>query len=237
LLGPSAAVVVLTTVLIVQCFLFGDGGVVALGANIFNMAIVGGAGGYVIYRLARCCVGGLRGQVTAVAFAGWCSTVLSAICCAGQLAWSGRVSWTAAFSAMAGIHILIGIGEAAIGALAYLAVVRTRPDVVQESAVSGDRSPANLVWYGALMALGMALFLAPWVCPWPDGLESVASKLGFEHMGVSGVHAPVPDYQMPGVGWAAGATALAGGVGTVVAFGLAWLLGRMLVPAQPKAAN
>ena len=46
LLGPSAAIVVLTTVLIVQCFLFADGGVLALGANVFNMAIVGAAGGY-----------------------------------------------------------------------------------------------------------------------------------------------------------------------------------------------
>src|ERR1035441_9653686 len=49
LLGPSAAIVVLTTVLIVQCFLFADGGVLALGANIFNMGIVGAAGGYAIY--------------------------------------------------------------------------------------------------------------------------------------------------------------------------------------------
>src|SRR2546422_7604656 len=40
LLGPSAAAVVLTSVLIVQCFVFGDGGVLALGANVFNMGIV-----------------------------------------------------------------------------------------------------------------------------------------------------------------------------------------------------
>jgi cobalamin biosynthesis protein CbiM len=51
LLGPSAAVVVVTTVLIVQCFLFQDGGVMALGANIFNMAIVNSVIGYVIYRV------------------------------------------------------------------------------------------------------------------------------------------------------------------------------------------
>ena len=50
LLGPSAAVVVVTTVLIVQCFLFQDGGVTALGANIFNMAIINSVAGYVIYR-------------------------------------------------------------------------------------------------------------------------------------------------------------------------------------------
>src|SRR5271166_2666301 len=51
LLGPSAAVVVVTTVLIVQCLLFADGGVTALGANIFNMAIVNSVTGYALYRL------------------------------------------------------------------------------------------------------------------------------------------------------------------------------------------
>src|SRR5271154_4130725 len=50
LLGPSAAILVVSSVLIVQCLAFGDGGVLALGANIFNMAIVSSVGGYAIYR-------------------------------------------------------------------------------------------------------------------------------------------------------------------------------------------
>src|SRR5271157_2966654 len=62
LLGPAAALVVLTTVLIVQCFLFADGGVLALGANIFNMGIVGGVGGYWIYRLVCGALPGTRGR-------------------------------------------------------------------------------------------------------------------------------------------------------------------------------
>ena len=53
LLGPSAAVVVLTTVLIVQCFLFADGGVLALGANVFRMGLVGAVGGCAIYHGVR----------------------------------------------------------------------------------------------------------------------------------------------------------------------------------------
>src|SRR5208283_1365645 len=89
LLGPSAAVVVVTTVLIVQCFLFQDGGVMALGANIFNMAIVNSVIGYVIYQMICRWLAGIRGRVTAIAFAAWCATVLAAIGCAGQLAWSG----------------------------------------------------------------------------------------------------------------------------------------------------
>lgn len=90
LLGPSAAVVVVTTVLIVQCFLFADGGVMALGANIFNMAIVNSVGGYAIYRSVSGVLPGIRGRITALAFAGWCATVLASISCAGQLAFWAR---------------------------------------------------------------------------------------------------------------------------------------------------
>jgi cobalt/nickel transport system permease protein len=231
LLGPSAAIVVLTTVLIVQCFLFADGGVLALGANIFNMAIVGAAGGYAIYRVVCRALPGRRGQVAAVAFAGWCSTVLASICCAGQLAWSGTVAWPVAFAAMTSVHMAIGVGEGLISALVLLAIQRVRPDLTSE--VSGAEPPrpwGELVRYGLLAALGVAIFVAPFACPWPGGLESVAAKLGFEHNAAHPVvPAPAPDYHVPGVHWAAGATALAGAAGVVIAFGLSLVLARSLV--------
>jgi cobalt/nickel transport system permease protein len=259
LLGPSAAVVVVTTVLIVQCFLFADGGVLALGANIFNMGIIGGAGGWAIYRVLCGWLPGTRGRVTAIAFAGWASTVLASICCAGQLAWSGTVAWPAAFTAMAGVHMLIGIGEGLISALAFLAIERTRPEVITEMTtdspklgertrepieapgrLAGTRASnrrkstgyAELVGYGLLIAIGVAVFVAPFACPWPDGLEAVAAKLGFEHKVAPLLSAPAPDYQIPGIHWAVGATAVAGAAGSLVVFGLALLLGRWLVPKQ-----
>jgi cobalt/nickel transport system permease protein len=231
LLGPSAAIVVVTTVLIVQCFLFADGGVSALGANIFNMGIVGAGGGYLVYRLVSARLRGLRGRVTAVAFAGWVSTVLAAVCCAGQLAWSGTVTWPAALAAMASVHMLIGIGEGLISALVFLAICRTRPDVVNGAAPSAKSSRVgDLVRYGLLAAFGVAIFVAPFACPWPDGLEAVAAKLGFERHAAGPLFpAAAPDYQAPGVHWAVGATAVAGASGALVVFGLALLLGRFLV--------
>jgi cobalt/nickel transport system permease protein len=223
--------VVLTTVLIVQCFLFADGGVLALGANVFNMGIVGVAGGYAIYRLVCGWLPGTRGQVAAVAFAGWCSTVLASICCAGELAWSGTVAWPAGFTAMAGVHMVIGIGEGLISALVFLAIQRMRPELGSEvNSPATPRQWGELVFYGLLAVLGIAIFVAPFACPWPDGLESVAARLGFGHNAAHPiVPAPAPGYQVPGVHWAAGATAVAGAVGTLVAFGLALLLARSLV--------
>jgi len=234
LLGPSAAVVVVTAVLIVQCFLFADGGIMALGANIFNMGIVDGVGGYMIYRLVSAALPGSRGRVTAVAFAGWCATVLAAISCAGQLAWSGTVSWSAAFPAMAGVHMLIGIGEGLISALVYVAIQRTRPELIPENNLPAQpRRRGELIGYGLLAAVGIALFVAPFACSWPDGLEAVAAKLGFEHRAAGPVWpAPAANYHVPGMHWAVGATALAGVLGSLVVCGLAWLLGRFLVREQ-----
>lgn len=234
LLGPSAAIVVVTTVLIVQCFLFADGGVSALGANVFNMGIVGAGGGYLVYRLVGGWLPGIRGRVTAVAFAGWISTVLAAVCCAGQLAWSGTVAWPVAFAAMASVHMLIGIGEGLISALVFLAIQRTRPDVIGATERSAQPARAGeLLRYGLLAALGMAVFVAPFACPWPDGLERVAAQLGFEsHATTALLPAAAPDYQVLGIHWAVGATALAGALGTLAVFGLALVLGRVLVPNQ-----
>jgi cobalt/nickel transport system permease protein len=239
LLGPSAAVVVVATVLIVQCFLFADGGVLALGANLFNMAIVAVAGGYAVYRVVSAAVPGRRGQIAAVAFAGWCSTLLAAVACAGELAWSHTVAWSAGFPAMAGVHMLIGIGEGIIGALIFLAIRRARPDLVVEGSGAGSaRSWGEWAAYGLLAALGLAVFVTPFASPWPDGLEAVAAKLGFAGKAARALW-PVPtaDYQVPGIHWAAGATALAGAVGTLIVFGLSLLLARALVRESKESAH
>ena len=236
LLGPSAAVVVVTTVLIVQCFLFQDGGVLALGANVFNMAILGAGGGWVIYRCVSASLRGPRGQITAVAFAGWLSTVLAATGCAAQLAWSGKVDWKSAFTAMVGVHALIGLGEGLISALVFAAIQRTRPELMETDAASGPQVRwGEFALYGLLAAMGLALFVAPLACPWPDGLESVAEKLGFAPAATQPtLPALAPDYAFPGVRSASLATALGGAVGCAIVFALAFLLARVLVPKRAE---
>jgi cobalt/nickel transport protein len=81
-----------------------------------------------------------------------------------------------------------------------------------------------------VVALGLAIFVAPFACPWPDGLESVAERLGFEQASRdSGLWALAPDYVLPGIPWSGTATALAGVLGVLIVFGLAWWLGRALI--------
>ena len=233
LLGPSAAAIALAAVLVVQCFLFNDGGLTALGANTFNMAIVATIVGYSVYRLVRRFVPGQRGLILAAAFAGWCSTVVAAISCAGQLAISGTVPWSVSFPAMAGVHMLIGIGEGLITALVILAIVRLRADLLDDAALAVATPVMAFVGFGLVAALGLALFVSPFACKWPDGLEKVAATLGFEHHAIEKplLPAPIPDYTMPGIHSAPKAFgALAGAIGTVIVFGLSWVLARMLVP-------
>lgn len=232
LVGPSAAVIVMTAVLVIQCFLFADGGVTALGANIFNMGLVNVFVGTAIYRVARRLAKGQRGLVLGAAFASWCATVLAAVCCAGQIAWSGKVAWRLVFPAMTGVHMLIGIGEGAITALVLLAIARARPELVERN----DAAPQSVaaVGSGLFVALGLALFVSPFACAWPDGLEKVAAKLGFERIaaGAPLVATPFPDYKLPGFADAGWITAAVGALGTLAAFAFAWLLARLLVPEK-----
>ena len=84
LLGLPGALVVMTAVIIMQCFVFADGGVFALGANVFNMGLVGCVVGFCCYRLLCGSAPSPTRRVASVAFAAWCATVAGAASCAGQ---------------------------------------------------------------------------------------------------------------------------------------------------------
>lgn len=231
LLGPARAVLVMSAVVITQALLFADGGILALGANLFNMAVTAPVVGYGAYRLVRRIAPGERGQLTAAGFAAWFSTVVAATITAGELAWSGTAPWQAALPAMAGIHMIIGVGEGAITALVLAAVSAARPELLDPQTTLDRTAGAG---YALLVAVGLALFVAPFASPWPDGLEQVAQTLGFEHQAFAEplLASPLGDYTVPGIGSPVLATALAGLVGTLIVFGLASLLARMLAPAS-----
>ena len=240
LLGPSAAVLVVSSVLIVQCLAFGDGGVLALGANIFNMAIVSSVGGYAIYRGLHRLFPGPRGRLLAVAVASWVATVVAAVVCAGQLALSGTVPWSVALPAMAYVHMLIGVGEAIITTLVIATIAQTRPELLDESntLAAGAGRGREFVLYGLIVALGLALFISPFASKWPDGLDRVAESFGFQHREMHLLAStPLNDYRIPWIHSVNLATALAGALGTIVVFVLGWGMARLLVPADQVTAK
>lgn len=132
LLGPWAAVLIMTCVLAVQCLIFQDGGLFALGANIFNMGIVAGFVGYYAYRGGAFLFGGhKRWTLVSGGIAAWLSVVAASVVCAFELAISGTVPLRVALPAMAGVHVLIGIGEGAITAAVLALIMATRADLLE----------------------------------------------------------------------------------------------------------
>ena len=133
LLGPLNACVVMAVVLLIQCLGFGDGGLTALGANLFNMGIVGAVGGWLLFRALRAVLPRSRwGFLASAGAASWVAVVVAAAICAGELAWSGTYPLRVALPAMTGVHALIGIGEAVITVAALSSVLGVRPDLVAE---------------------------------------------------------------------------------------------------------
>jgi cobalt/nickel transport system permease protein len=130
MLGPWAGTLVMASVVAVQGLVFQDGGLVVMGANIFNMGIVGTLGGYAVYRLVAAAFGGgARVRLTAVAIAAWISVVAGAAAMAIELGLSGTTDLVVALTAMVGLHVLIGIGEALVTVAAVAFVQVTRPDL------------------------------------------------------------------------------------------------------------
>ena len=130
LLGPFAGAVVIAVVLIIQCLIFQDGGLSALGANIFNMSFIGAIGGYSIYTVLKKAIKDDKGIVVGSAIAAWLSVILASSACAIELAISGTSPLKIVLPVMAGVHVLIGIGEAVITFLVVGFVLKTRPDLI-----------------------------------------------------------------------------------------------------------
>lgn len=133
LVGPHAAVLAVTVVLMVQALMFADGGLVALGLNVFNLAIVGVWVPYAIYLVARAVLPKARTSVVTAAFiSALVSVPVAASAFVLQFWIGGSDAFTVGqvFTAMFGTHVLIGIGEAVITALTVSAVLSSRQDLV-----------------------------------------------------------------------------------------------------------
>jgi cobalt/nickel transport system permease protein len=235
MLGPWAGAGVIAAVLIVQCLLFGDGGLTALGANFVNMGLIGSVGGYAIYAPLRRAIGGRAGILIGAMAAAWFSVILAAGAFAVELAVSGRsADFPQILGWMALVHAAIGLGEALITGMVVRFVLLARPDLIHDWNGEG-KGTRTVRWTqvtvaGLGIALAVAVFLAPFASSSPDGLEWVGTqKAGFLEEDVPAVlAAPVRDYEMPGLRGAAGlATAAAGALGTLVVFGAGLGLARV----------
>ncbi len=223
-LGPWAGILVMTAVVAVQALLFQDGGLLVMGANIFNMGILTAVIGFGLYRIV---VGRNKGLRLVFAGAGaWLATMAAALLTAIQLWLSGTTRLEIVVPAMLGVHALIGIGEALITVAALAFIQQTRPDLLDEKATASSGGRGWIV-AGIVFSL-LAVFLSPLASANPDGLERVAGDLGFLEKNASPAFEILPDYALPILGETAFSTVFAGVIGALVLLGILILIGRNL---------
>lgn len=182
LLGAPAAFIAMTAILMIQCLVFMDGGLLALGCNIFNLAfwpcVVGSRVFQTIYARWNSRTGLLVASIAAAIF----SLEPGALSVAIQTVASGRSELPfGLFSAfMLGIHLPIAIIEGFVTATVIGYVWALRPGTQEESSVHGR---AGLrAWRPVLAGLAIAALLVGGVLSWfasasPDGLEWSAEKV------------------------------------------------------------
>ena len=246
--GPYGGFLTMIGVLTLQCLLFGDGGLLALGANIWNMAFYGCfLGGGIIWPLLT--KSGLsKRSIAAASILGSILTLqLGAFSVSLETFFSGIVElpFTAFLLLMQPIHLAIGLVEGLITSAVLIFVYENRPELLRRASAETGRTGSR--WsrkkmLGALMALALAAggILSLFASGDPDGLEwSIAHLTGSPELqgpeqGIYGLLARfqkatalLTDYQVPGVTENIG-TAMAGIIGTLLVLGIVWLLGQKL---------
>ncbi|XVV35620.1 energy-coupling factor ABC transporter permease [Streptomyces sp. CA-100214] len=225
LVGPFTGVLCVSVVLLMQGILFADGGLTALGVNITDMAIVTTVVAYALFRGLVKVLPRTRRSVTVASFVAALVSVPAAALAFTLLYWIGGTTDIAigkVATAMVGVHVLIGIGEAAITALTVGAVIAVRPDLVYGARglqqrlklrVNGElvdapdtpgagpapapapaaaRSHRKLWITGLVTSLVLAGFVSFYASANPDGLEKVAADKGIDEKAEEHANADSP---------------------------------------------
>ena len=165
LLGTSFGILAMGIVIAVQTLVFGDGGITALGANLFNMAIIG-AGTYgVVTRY-------LKSGLVTTGVAAWISVVAASFACGLELVLSDAGGYLAPLLAMVAVHSLTGVAEAVI----TLGILKAWTWEASSQSESGSMGRGYVV--SLFLVIG-GMLLAPFASPLPDGLEWVGQRYGF----------------------------------------------------------
>jgi cobalt/nickel transport system permease protein len=217
-LGPWRGMLTMAVVLAVQCFVFGDGGITTLGANLLNMAVVATLVASCLYEFTTRRFSGTGGKLVGAGLAAFGSLSAAAALCALELAASGTHGLPQVFTSMMGVHLIIAPCEAVM----TMTIVAAGLAIANEQRVLSTRS---VIIGGLSLAVIVAGLLAPVASMRPDGLERVASDLKFANLATSS-WSLAPDYEAPLIAWPALAVAIAGIGGVLFVFATTYTVGR-----------
>lgn len=216
-LGPSFAAITMTAILVIQAFVFQDGGVLALGANVFNMAIAGVLAGYLPYQFWG------RGpwRKAAIFSGAFLSVIVSALLALTELLISGVPMPRSMILVSVGLFAVSAVLEGAITLAVLQAIERLNPGWIEKPSTSHRNTLAALAGFAVLLAAaGFLLASAA-----PDGLQNIGIQTGLAAK--APFHAPLADYELPFWSSAWGRRAFAGLAGLVLIFGLCAVAGKV----------
>ena len=245
ILGPWAAVIAVSIALVIQAGLFGDGGITALAANCFNMAVVIPFVGYYLYRLICGDAPSSSRRVVSSGVAPYVAIVAGAICAGFEFGIQPYIAHTAsgqalyapyklsvAVPAMALEHLLFfGFVEAAATMGVVAALARTEPELLQMKPAA---RPLRWLWgvLGVLILLTPIGVLAPGTAWGEWSSEQITARIGYVPTGFEKLgslwKAAMPDYATPGVSNAMLGYLIAAVVGTALVVGITWGVGALL---------
>jgi len=261
LLGPHASALVVSSIVIVQCLIFQDGGLLALGCNIINMALVPAYLGHALYRLIQNQDSGRWRFHAAVMTSALITVLVGAILVPIQTALSGVLTlpFTTFVWTMLGVHAVIGVMEGLITVAVLTYIRQIRPDILDQSHCAGDTHQGRrLVVTLAILTLLLGAVASLYSSDRPDGLEwsyserpdqpefesVVTPHQRAEHVErLQSQYTVLPDYarrpaplgqvNTDAVAVGAGWTSFAGVVGAVITMGLVWALSFFLRRRDP----
>jgi cobalt/nickel transport system permease protein len=207
----------MTAILSLQAFVFQDGGIVVLGANLFNMALAGVWAGYLPYFLW-----GKRAPSVTIFVGGFLSVLVSASLALSELLLSGVQIPQAMLFASLGLFLASALIEGAITLSAVRAIERLSPGTLREAPETSRAIPALALATVLLAASGFLVASAA-----PDGLQSLAGQLGLSES-TSWLHSPLAGYEFAAASSAWVRKAVAGLAGIVLIYGLCLAAGRLL---------
>lgn len=247
ILGPCAGAITISSVIIIQCLIFQDGGLLALGCNIINMGLVPSFAGYYLYKLIintnpsqlRIYVGTIIACVISLG--------IGAVLVPVEAVLSGilKVPFITFLKTMVGVHLVIGIIEGLITAALLVYLKQVRPEIIADCAPSPARLSRNAVCITLIIAAfivagGLSLFASEL----PDGLEwsyserpnqpefeSVISNQSPVIASVDNFHArysPLPDYTIPSNPTSTGWTSFIAVAGAAFTMATIWLTAALI---------
>jgi cobalt/nickel transport system permease protein len=262
ILGPEIAVIPISIALIIQALFFGDGGILAIGANCFNMAVVLPYVSYAIYNW----IGGKRAvsssrRAVGAFLAGWAGLTMASFFAAVEFGIQPALFHTAdgaplyapyplsiAIPAMVIPHVLVAsVIEGVITALVVVYLARSNPALLQITSQPQMASEAGTfrrlrwLWIGlAVLALLVPIgLLAPGTAWGEWGAEELAQQPGVTAVpqGLQGLadlwHAPVPGYDAAQIGNSNVAYILSAVVGIILITIVVWLFAQLLLSRKP----